>query len=178
MPDLRTTPQFKSALITGATGFLGSHLASRLANTGATVTAVTRSSSDPARIAGLPENVNIHTAKGTSADLIECFEQAQPDLVFHLAARFAGTHAPEDIAGLIEDNVTFTAHVCEAAVKTGCPALVTAGTGWQNAGSAPGDPTPAPNTLYAASKQAADDIIDYYSRLSDLNAVTLKIYDS
>jgi nucleoside-diphosphate-sugar epimerase len=178
MPDLRTAPQFKSALITGATGFLGSHLVSHLAITGATITAITRPLSDPTRVAELPENVNIHTAKGDSGDLIECFEQAKPDVVFHLAARFAGTHGPEDIAGLIEDNVTFTAHVCEAAVKTGCPALVTAGTGWQNAGSASGDPTPAPNTLYAASKQAADDIIDYYSRVSNLNAVTLKIYDS
>ena len=99
-------------------------------------------------------------------------------MVFHLAARFLGTHTPEDIAGLIEDNVAFTAHLCEAAVNAECPALVTAGTGWQNAGSAPGDPMPAPNTLYAASKQAADDVIDYYSRLSGVAAITLKIYDS
>ncbi|MGZ0190115.1 MAG: NAD-dependent epimerase/dehydratase family protein, partial [Alphaproteobacteria bacterium] len=35
-----------------------------------------------------------------------------------------------------------------------------------------------PNTLYAATKQAADEIIDYFARTSDLNAITLKIYDS
>ena len=178
MSEPRTEPKFKSALITGATGFLGSHLADRLAGAGIVVTAITRPSSDPARIAELPGNVHTHTATGESADLIACLEQAKPDVVFHLAARFLSTHAPEDIAGLIEDNVTFTAHLCEATVNSGCPAFVTAGTGWQNAGSPPGDTTPAPNTLYAASKQAADDIINYYSRRLDLNAVTLKIYDS
>jgi nucleoside-diphosphate-sugar epimerase len=174
----RPAPNFDSALVTGATGFLGSHLVSQLADAGVTVTAVTRPTSNLVRIAGLPGTVNIHTATGEGLDLIECFELTKPDVVFHLAARFTATHSPDDIAGLIEDNLTLTAHVCEAAAKAGCPALVTAGTAWQNAGSAPGDPTPMPNTLYAASKQAADDIIDYYSRLSSLNAVTLKIYDS
>ncbi|MEP4379674.1 MAG: NAD(P)-dependent oxidoreductase [Alphaproteobacteria bacterium] len=178
MADSRPAPDFSSALVTGATGFLGFHLAGRLADAGVAITVITRPSSDPARIAELPDNIKIHTATGDSADLIACLDRAKPDTVFHLAARFLGAHTPDDIAGLIEDNVTFTAQLCEAAVAAKCPALVAAGTGWQNAGSAPGDPTPAPNTLYAASKQAADDIIDYYCRQSDLNAVTLKIYDS
>lgn len=178
MSDPRTAPTFKSALVTGATGFLGSHLTNRLAETGIVVTAITRPSSDPARVAGLPERATIHTATGDSDDLIACLAQAKPDIVFHLAARFAATHAAGDIPGLIEDNVTFTAQLCEAAVGAGSRALVTAGTGWQNAGSAPGDPTPAPNTLYASTKQAADYIIDYYASSSGLSAVTLKIYDS
>ena len=87
-------------------------------------------------------------------------------------------HNANDIAGLITDNVTLTAQLCEAAIAAKCSSLVAAGTGWQNAGSPANDPTPAPNTLYAASKQAADDIIDYYSAMAGLNAVTLKIYDS
>lgn len=178
MPEPRTAPMFKSALVTGATGFLGLHLTRRLAGAGIAVTAITRPTSDPARIANLPDNVDIHATRGDCGDLIDCFERTKPDMVFHLAARFLSTHTPEDVAGLIEDNVTLTAHLCEAAVKAGCRAMVTAGTAWQNAGSAPGDPMPAPNTLYAASKQAADDIIDYYIRLSGLNAITLKIYDS
>jgi nucleoside-diphosphate-sugar epimerase len=178
MPDPRTAPRFNSALVTGATGFLGSHLASRLSGSAVAVTVVTRPSSDPARIAQLPDNIDIHTATGAGDDLITCLEQAKPDVVFHLGARYVAAHGPGDIAGLIDDNVIFTAHLCEALAKAGSRALVTAGTGWQNAGSAPGDPTPAPNTLYAASKQAADNIIDYYARSPTLNALTLKIYDS
>ena len=147
MIEPRTAPRFRSAVVTGATGFLGAHLVHRLSDAGISVTATVRPTSDPGRIAALPEGIAIHTATGDARDLIGCFERAQPDAVFHLAARFVSTHAPRDIAGLIEDNVTFTAHLCEAAVAANCPALVSAGTGWQNAGSAPGDPTPAPNTL-------------------------------
>lgn len=178
MPEARPLPKLRSALITGVTGFLGGHLCRRLAAENVAVTAIVRPTSDPERVAGLPKDVDIHSLRGDYDDLARCVENAKPDIAFHLAARFASAHAADDIAGLIADNVTFTAQLCEAMVENGCGALVAAGTGWQNAGSAPGDPTPAPNTLYAASKQAADDIIDYYSRLSGLNAVTLKIYDS
>ncbi|MBT3399063.1 MAG: NAD-dependent epimerase/dehydratase family protein [Rhodospirillaceae bacterium] len=176
--NARSAPQFRSALVTGATGFLGAHLTRRLTDAGVAVTAIVRPTSDQARVAGLRECATVHPTSGAYSDLIAGFEAASPDVVFHLAARFASTHAPGDIAGLIEDNVTFTAHLCEAAVATECLALVAAGTAWQNAGSPSGDSTPAPNTLYASSKQAADDVIDYYSRLSGLNAITLKIYDS
>lgn len=176
--EARPAPRFRSALVTGATGFLGGHLARRLTDADVAVTAIVRSTSDQARVAALREHATVRTTNGDCRDLIAGFEAARPDIVFHLAARFAATHAPGDIAGFIEDNVTFTAHLCEAAVTTGCQALVAAGTGWQNAGSAPGDPTPAPNTLYASSKQAADDVINYYSHQSGLNAITLKIYDS
>lgn len=178
MPDPRTAHRFNSALVTGATGFLGFHLATRLSNSGVALSVVTRPSSDPVRIAQLPDNIDIHTATGAGDDLVACLEQARPDVVFHLGARYVAAHGPRDITGLIDDNVIFTAHLCEALANAGTRALVTAGTGWQNAGSAPGDPTPAPNTLYAASKQAADDIIDYYTNSSGLNALTLKIYDS
>lgn len=174
----RPAPKFGSALVTGATGFLGSHLTMRLVDAGVTVTALTRPTSAPERIANFPQSVNIHTSRGDCEDLIDCFNRSRPDVVFHLAARFASTHDPSDIADFIDDNVTLTAHLCEAAVETGHRALVAAGTAWQNAGSPPGDPTPTPNTLYAASKQAADHIMDFYARQSGLNALTLKIYDS
>ena len=104
--------------------------------------------------------------------------QYRPDVVFHLAARYVAPHTAGDVPGLIADNVGLTARICEAASGTGCRALVYAGSARQNAGSAPGTDTPSPNTLYAATKQAGDEIIDYYARARDLSAITLKIYDS
>ena len=175
MNDSRQAPQFRSVLVTGGTGFLGEHLVHRLHATGVSVAAVVRPTSKTDRIA---DHADIRTHSGESDGLIALVRDAKPDVILHLAARFASAHAPGDIAGMIADNVTFTAQLCEAAVAAECTALVAAGTAWQNAGSAPGDPTPAPNTLYAASKQAADDTIDYFSRMAGLNAITLKIYDS
>lgn len=178
MTETRTPVKFCTAVVTGATGFIGGHLAHRLHDAGVSVTAIVRDSSDPARIAALPGQAEAIPVHDDGSRLINIVKQATPDVVFHLAARFSSSHTHADIDGVITDNVTLTARVCEAATAAGCPALVVAGTAWQNAGSTPGDPTPSPNSFYAASKQAADDIIDYYCGQAGLNTVTLKIYDS
>lgn len=178
MTTERPAPVFEKAVVTGATGFLGSQLASRLAECGVAVSALVRPTASPDRIAELPELVDILVSDGTAETLTDQISGTAPDVIFHLAARYISNHSSAELPGLITDNVTLTAQVCEAATAAGCSHLVAAGTAWQNAGNPPGDQTPAPNTLYAATKQAADDIIDYYAIGSGLNAVTLKIYDS
>ncbi len=178
MSDVRPTPTFKHPLVTGALGFIGTHLCCRLADAGVRPLALVRPSSDSAHVEALREFADIATV-GDDDDQLAClFVQSRPDVVFHLAARYIATHTPGDVTDLIANNVGLTARICEAASGTGCRALVYAGTAWQNAGSAPGDDTPSPNTLYAASKQAGDEVIDYYARARDLGAITLKIYDS
>ncbi len=174
----RTMPAFGSAVITGATGFLGTNLCERLHACGVRVTGLVRSTSDASRRAKLEALGTVMETDGSVASLTDALRDANPDLVFHLAANYVGTHGPDDVAPLLSDNVGLTASLCEAATTAQCHALVAAGTAWQNAGSAPGNPSPSPNTLYAATKQAADEIIGYYARARDLNAITLKIYDS
>lgn len=171
-------PVFKSAFITGATGFLGMNLCARLATGGVHTTALVRGFSDTSRRTRLGTFGVTMRTDGSVAGLTDILNTAKPDLVFHLAAKYVGTHTPEDVPTLMSDNVELTAKLCEAMTAAGCNALVAAGTAWQNAGSAPGDAAPAPNTLYAATKQAADDIIGYYARAQGLTAITLKIYDS
>ena len=178
MSATRPDPKFSRPLVTGATGFIGMHLFRRLADAGVRPVALVRPSSDAARVDTLRGIGEVAVAGDEQGELEEIFARAQPDVVFHLAARYVATHTPQDITDLIADNVGLTARICEAATGTGCRNLVYAGTCWQHAGSAPGDPTPTPNTLYAASKQAGDDIIDYYTCNRGLNAATLKIYDS
>ena len=56
----------------------------------------------------------------------------------------------------------------------GTPALVNAGTAWQNYD---GDAY-LPVNLYAATKQAFEDILLYYTETAPLRAITLKLYDS
>ncbi|MBS27362.1 MAG: hypothetical protein CL566_00295 [Alphaproteobacteria bacterium] len=171
-------PKFAKALVTGATGFLGSRLTARLAESGTAVSALIRRTSAPEKVAELPDSIDIIPADSDNEALIAHVSKTTPDVIFHLAARYTYSYSLAEIPGLLSDNITLTAQICEAATTAGCTNLVVAGTAWQNAGSPPGDESPAPNTLYAATKQAADDIIDYYAAASELNAVTLKIYDS
>lgn len=178
MTGERAEPAFAKALVTGATGFLGGHLCQRLVACGIETMTLVRATSPEAAVTKLRKDTTVMTTDGSTRGLTDALADAKPDIVFHLAARYVASHRPEDIPGLVADNVELTAKLCEAMLLSGCERLITAGTAWQNAGSAPGDPTPSPNTLYAATKQAADEVIDYYARAHSLHAVTLKIYDS
>lgn len=170
----RVAPAFKSAFVTGATGFLGMNLCARLTACGVHTSALVRESSDASQLTKLETlGVAIQT-DGRIASLTAALTDAKPHLVFHLAAKYLGTHTPGDVPRLLSDNVELTAKLCEAASAAGCGALVAAGTAWQNAGTTPSDTSPSPNTLYAATKQAADEIIGYYAHAQGLNAITLK----
>lgn len=178
MSAARTEPGFSRALVTGATGFLGEHLCARLVACGVTTASLVRPTSAETSIARLRKDTTVISTDGSTKGLAEAIDAARPDVVFHLAAKYIATHRPDDIPSLIADNVELTAKLCEAISTSTCHRLVSAGTAWQHAGSTSGDNTPSPNTLYAATKQAADELIDFYARATGLHAITLKIYDS
>ncbi|MBX7495799.1 NAD(P)-dependent oxidoreductase [Qipengyuania sp. 6B39] len=82
-------------LVTGAAGFIGSHLCRRLANAGAEVHALVRPGGSRIRIVGLADRVTMHSADledGAAMALV--IEAARPELVFHLATPTRGGIAP------------------------------------------------------------------------------------
>jgi nucleoside-diphosphate-sugar epimerase len=144
-------PPERRALVTGATGFLGGHLARRLTGDGWTVHLL-----------------------GRGEDAAEAVRRARPDAVFHLASYFKAVHEPADVAPLIEANVAFGARLLEAMAGAGCGRLVHAGTAWQHFEGRPYEPT----SLYAATKQAFADLVRFYVAKGALRSVALKIYDT
>lgn len=165
-------------LVTGATGFIGSRLTRYLIAQGAEVAIVARANSSFDQLGDAANEVELLRHDGGIDQLSSFVANFSPEIVFHLAANFIGVHTSDDVAPLIADNVGFTAQVCEAMVAAECHCLVTAGTAWQHAKSPPGEMVPTPNSLYAATKQAAEDIIAYYAETGALSSIALKIYDS
>ena len=170
------TPQ--RVLVTGATGFIGSRLTRRLIAEGTEVAVVARENSSFDQLGDAANQVELLRHDGSTGQLCAFVENFSPGTVFHLAANFIGVHNSDNVAPLIADNVGFTAQVCEAMVAADSRCLVAAGTVWQHAKSPPGKPVPTPNSLYAATKQAAEDIIAYYAQTGALSSIALKIYDS
>jgi nucleoside-diphosphate-sugar epimerase len=166
-PKLDATP----VLITGATGFIGNHLARRLVNLGAEVHALVRAGSDQRR---LPADAIVHEHTGDIRDLILLMERLRPILAFHLATRFVGRHEPMDVLPLVLDNVGYSAEVFEALSRAGVRRVVTAGSAWQRAH----DGSYQPPALYAAMKQAVSDILAYYAGTGQLRAITLVLHDT
>ncbi len=165
-------------LLTGATGFIGSRLTQRLVADDAAVAIVARPSSSFDQLGNAANQVELLRHDGSTGQLSAFVKDFSPQMVFHLAANFIGVHTSNDVAPLVADNVAFTAQVCQAMVNADVRYLVGAGTVWQHATSPPGEAVPTPNSLYAATKQAAEDIIAYYAGTGALSSIVLKIYDS
>ena len=162
------------ALITGATGFVGSHLARRLVVEGWDVHVVVRPHSDLASLADVRSEIKVHVHDGTTEGIIDIISLASPRTVFHLASLFLVQHEPKDIASLLNSNVLFSVQLAEAMVTNNVHRLVNTGTSWQHYKNRDYDPV----NLYAATKQAFEDILAYYSAATPLCVITLQLCDT
>ncbi|MBT0653786.1 NAD-dependent epimerase/dehydratase family protein [Geomobilimonas luticola] len=164
----------RKALLTGATGFIGSHVARRLVESGWSVHVILRADSDLSPISGILDRITVHRHDGSTEGLEDIVRQVAPDTVFHLASLFLAQHRPEDVESLVRSNVLFGAQLLEAMVKHGVRRLVNTGTSWQHYESRDYSPV----NLYAATKQAFEDILRYYVEATSLRAISLKLFDT
>jgi nucleoside-diphosphate-sugar epimerase len=100
--------------------------------------------------------------------------ETRPSVVFHLASLFLAQHEVADVTPLLTSNVLFGTQLAEAMAANGVTRLVNTGTSWQHYENADYDPV----CLYAATKQAFEDILAHYVSVCGLRAVTLKLFDT
>ncbi len=112
----------KRVFITGHTGFKGSWLCHMLAGVGAQVTGYSLNPpTQPSlyEIAGI--NAKVHSVIGDirdGANLMAAFEEAQPEIVFHLAAQPIVRDSYKDPAYTYETNVMGTVNILECIRKS------------------------------------------------------------
>lgn len=157
----------RRALVTGAAGFIGSHLVRRLLEDGWSVTAITHQSNPPG-------DVDVIRDDGSLGDLTEAVLGAAPDVCFHLATHFVASHQPSDLDAMIEANLRFGLRVIESMSQRPSASFVNVGTIWQHHDSRPYGPV----SLYAAMKQAFQDIVQFYAESTPMKTVTLELPDS
>jgi nucleoside-diphosphate-sugar epimerase len=164
----------KVALVTGATGFVGSHLAKRLINEGWETHIIVRQQSKLDIISEIKGKLTIHEHNGTTEGMLDILSKSNPMVVFHLASLFLVQHQSNDIESLIKSNILFGVQLVEATVKKEIYNLVNAGTSWQHHNNEDYSPV----NLYAATKQAFEDILKFYLETTPLRAITLKLFDT
>lgn len=165
------------ALITGATGFVGSHLVEALAKKNYVVHTIVRPGSDISSLKTLDqERIRIHVYENHNFNQIfsGIKEYEKPELVFHLASMVLGTHTYHDIPELLQSNITFGVELLECMREHGIYRLVNTGTSWQHYDNELYNPV----NLYAATKQAFQDIEVYYEKAHGFKIINLQLFDN
>lgn len=158
-------------LITGATGFIGKHLVRRLVDQGDEVSILVRSTS---KTNNIPKEVSVVYLPATQTELVEVFKQEKFDGVIHLASLYLMSHTAGDVETLIDSNVKLGTKVIDAATVVGVSFFINTGSFAQHFESHPYSPT----NLYAATKQAFQDICQFYAETTDTVVTTLELYNT
>ena len=163
----------RRALLTGVTGFLGGYTARCLIADGWQVAAVVRTSSRTELLpAAVREQIVFYDAE--HMDLREIVREAAPDVVFHLATYYTTIHSYDEIDDLIASNVTFGTKLLDAMDRNNVRRLVYARSSWQHYRGDDYEPA----NLYAASKEAFDAIVKFYTAARGLQTIRLTMFDT
>jgi CDP-4-dehydro-6-deoxyglucose reductase, E1 len=171
----RTSLAGSRVLVTGATGFIGSHLVRRLVAEGVRVTAFIRHTSDRSRIKDvLPSidvrEVDIRTFGAVNSEM----EKVKPEVIFHLGAEgVTEPFLPHNLA--LRTNLDGTINIVKAAVHSGVRRIIHTGTSYEY-GDQAAESRLDPISPYAASKAAAWAFCRMYHRTMGWPIVTLRLF--
>ncbi len=177
----------KKVLVTGAGGFIASHLVEKLVADGAQVRAFVRYNSrgDPGLLNQLSPDTLAHVEliAGDLRDL-QAIKQAMRDVshVFHLGALIAIPYSYVHPADVVETNVIGTLNILLAGRETGVQRIVHTSTS-EVYGTALRVPIDEEHPLqgqspYSASKIGADKLAESFYRSFDLPVVTLRPFNT
>jgi nucleoside-diphosphate-sugar epimerase len=153
------------ALVTGASGFIGSRVLERLRKAGLELHALSRTH-EPG------EEEGVRWWRGDVGDreaVARTFASVRPDLVFNLAGETRAARGLELVVPTFESNLVGTVNVLHAAAEAGSARVVLSGSLEE-----PDDATPS--SPYAASKWAAGVYGRMFECLYGLSIVNLRLF--
>lgn len=177
----------RKVVVTGADGFIGSHLVEALVNAGAEVTALALYNAFDSHgwldDLASPVRDAIRLVRGDvrDANFIVRLFKAQ-EICFHLAALIAIPYSYDAPQSYVDVNVTGTLNVLEAARANGLARVVHTSTS-ETYGTALKTPMDEAHPLqaqspYSASKIAGDMMAEAYARSFDLPVVILRPFNT
>lgn len=166
------------ALVTGATGFIGSYVARQLVQDGVKVGALIRPGSDTWRIADIIDRIDV-----LSGDLRDCRSAVQsfaPTVAIHLAWHGV-TNDQRNALTQIEHNLQPTLDLVRLCGESGCRAFVGLGSqaeyGPQD--TPIGESAPVrPTTLYGAVKLSAGLLCEHLARNFNMRFAWVRVFST
>lgn len=171
-PDAVLCLRDRSVLVTGARGFIGSHLVRRLSETGAELHAVTRQQHEVSGKVGL-DRVTWHRLDVSDASATSTLVRSvRPDVIFHLASTVVGRREAGLVVPILHSNFSSAVSLMTAGLETGVSRIVLAGSMEE---PDPAEPEAVPNSPYSAAKWAATTYARMFCQLWNLPITVLRI---
>ena len=173
-------------LVTGADGFIGSHLVERLLGDGVEVTALCLYNSPGSlgwleEIPGVRDRVNVQLGDIRDSEFVDHLIEDH-STVFHLAALIAIPYSYLAPRSFVETNVIGTLNVLEAVRRRPGTRLIHTSTsavyGTPQSTPITEDHPIKPQSPYAASKAGADDLCRAYAASFDVDVLTLRPFNT
>ena len=165
-------------LITGATGFIGSHVARLLLKEGSDIYAVTRENSNLWRIKDIVSNLNLLPCDLLAFDQLNNYlEKIRPELCIHLAwYAVPGKYltAPDNIT-LLNGSLSLASRLAEL----GCEQFIGIGTCFEydtTLGYLSENSITQPRSLYAASKLALQLVLEQLANSTGMQVAWLRLF--
>jgi UDP-glucose 4-epimerase len=172
-------------LVTGGSGFIGSHLTDALIARGDEVAVVDDLSTGRREnlSSAIDAGAELHVEDITDEHaMTRVFEQARPEAVFHLAAQAQVSRSVNDPVSDLRVNVEGTIRLLELARRFETGRIVFASTGGAIYGEGEGRRLPldedaelGPFSPYGQSKMAAELYLDLYRRLYGISSIALRL---
>ena len=170
----------KRVLVTGAEGFIGSHLTRRLVQEGALVHALVQKDSSLWRIEDcIDKLVVLKTDITDPTSLQSSLPRLQPQIVFHLAALVDVSRSWELIAPLVRTNIMGTIHLLSAVKDSPLEAFIHTSSS-EEYGAMPSPIEEArresPISPYSFSKLASTHFCQMAARTFDLPVAVVRLF--
>lgn len=179
-----------TVLVTGAAGFIGFHVATKLLELGHRVVGFdgftryydVQLKRDRVALLNQHENFTLVEAQLEDVDTLNStFEKFEPQLVVHLAAQAGVRYSIENPAAYISSNLVGTANLLEA-LRAHPPKHFLFASTSSVYGSNPGQPfresdrTDFPVSLYAATKRGCEALTHSYADLYDIPTTCVRFF--
>jgi len=167
------------ALITGATGFIGSNLLRALVSNNFETHVTIRKDSNIWRISEVIDQVEVHYCDLTDQERVkQMILETRPQLIFHLAAHGATPHQKEK-AKIMNANFMGTINLIDACVEAGFECFINTGSSSEYGIKL--EPMKETDVLepiddYGVSKAAATLYCQSIAKNHDLNILTLRLF--
>jgi len=155
--------------VTGASGFIGSHLCHRLIQIGSEVHGMSRSPQST-------DDSSVHWWQGDTADFStvrQVLSTVKPDVIFHLASHVTGGRDLEFVLPTFHSNLATTVNLLVESTEIGCKRIVLVGSQEE---PEPHDNFPTPSSPYAAAKWACSGYARMFHALYETPVVVARVF--